>query len=67
MNHQQFFSQAGQFINHSIYSEGISPQQIFIVRFDYQNGHSKFDGRNWSFHINAPAVAERNIFTGEGY
>lgn len=66
MTHQQFFSQAGQFIKHSVSAEGIVPQRTFIVRFDYANGHSKFDGRNWSFHINAPVV-QKNIFTGEGY
>lgn len=66
MNHQQFFSQAGQFINYSVYSEGIAPQRTLIFRFNYENGHSKFDGRNWSFHINAPVV-QKNIFTGEGY
>lgn len=46
MSMEQFFSKSGQFI--SSYQYGTKPPE---VQFNYENGYSQFDGRNWNYHI----------------
>lgn len=56
MTSMEFQSLRGEFVSHSIKSEGVFPRRVFIVEFIYENGRSTFDGRDWTYELNNPAT-----------
>lgn len=50
MTMDTFFSMCGSYLGYIVYSHEDS-EKIKIVCFDYKNGYSTYDGRNWSYWI----------------
>lgn len=49
----KFFSLAGDYLGYETRVEGSFPRSTHVVRFSYSNGWSEFDGRGWTYHIDA--------------
>lgn len=62
---EQFFSQAGEYRLHEIEQIEHGGHIQHEVVFLYDNGHSRFDGRNWQFAMYPTINRGFNIFTGK--